>query len=63
MTAKIGKTTVVRIAVTMIGPAQSAAKAVPVTVVHDRPTRRWLRLSRLWTRHRLLPRRTAGEFT
>jgi hypothetical protein len=60
MTAKSEKMTVVRIAVTMIG-AHGAAEAVPVPVLHDRPTRRWLRLGRLWTRHRLQPRRTAGE--
>ena len=58
MTAKSEKTTVARIAVTMIGRG-NAVRAVPVAVVRDRPTRRWLRLSRLWTMHRLLARRPA----
>ena len=56
-TAEMG---VVRIAVTMIGPGQGAAEAVPVAVVHDRPAWRRLRLSRLWSRHRPQPRRAPG---
>ena len=37
MTAEMG---VVRIAVTMVGPGQGAPEAVPVPVVHDRPSGR-----------------------